>query len=50
MAMNQRKKLSALEKLRLIALAVLKGKSKSSFTTEDMENLALTLIGIGIWK
>ena len=38
------KELSALEKLRLIALAVSKGKSRSSFTTENMENLALPLM------
>jgi hypothetical protein len=38
------KKLSALEKLLLIALTVSKGKSRSSFTAENMENLALTLM------
>jgi hypothetical protein len=38
------KKLSALEKLRLIAFTVSKGKSRSYFTTEDMEKLALALM------
>ena len=41
---NGPKKLSALEKLRLIALAVSKGKSRNSFTAEDMGKLTLALM------
>ena len=41
---NSPKKLSVWEKLRLIVFAVSKGKSRSSFTSEDMENLALALM------